>query len=189
MPPASRTIIVAGAGIGGLTAAIALADRGFRVVVLEQATVLEATGAGIQLSPNASRVLIGLGAAPRLEAVTVTPEAAYEATMTLVTKRKWRVVNARAPQPGRRDGYIEAIAQTPIMAFREDVAIRIRPVGSGARIDMRSASRYGRIDFGVNAARIRTLLEEIDDLTSVTKPERPAPKPAQPAKGGQAAKR
>ena len=121
--------------------------------------------------------------------VTVTPEAAYEATMTLVTKRKWRVVNARAPQPGRRDGYIEAIAQTPIMAFREDVAIRIRPVGSGARIDMRSASRYGRIDFGVNAARIRTLLEEIDDLTSVTKPERPAPKPAQPAKGGQAAKR
>ncbi|CAL8980754.1 3-hydroxybenzoate 6-hydroxylase 1 [Rhodoplanes serenus] len=75
VPPASRTIIVAGAGIGGLTAAIALADRGFRVVVLEQATVLEATGAGIQLSPNAMRVLIGLGAAPRLEAVTVTPEA------------------------------------------------------------------------------------------------------------------
>lgn len=121
--------------------------------------------------------------------VTVTPEAAYEATMTLVTKRKWRVVNARQPQAGRRDGYIEAVALTPIMAFREDVAIRIRPVGTGARIDMRSASRYGRLDFGVNAARIRSLLEDVDDLTSITKPERPAPKPAAPAKGGQSAKR
>ncbi|NVO14437.1 MAG: DUF1499 domain-containing protein [Rhodoplanes sp.] len=121
--------------------------------------------------------------------VTVTPEAAYEATMTLVTKRKWRVVNARQPQPGRRDGYIEAVALTPIMAFREDVAIRIRPVGTGARVDMRSASRYGRVDFGVNAQRIRSLLEDVDDLTSITKPERPAPKPAAPAKGGQAAKR
>jgi uncharacterized protein (DUF1499 family) len=121
--------------------------------------------------------------------VTVTPEAAYEATMTLVTKRKWRVVNARQPQAGRRDGFIEAVALTPIMAFREDVAIRIRPIGTGARIDMRSASRYGRLDFGVNAARIRSLLEDVDDLTSITKPERPAPKPAAPAKGGQTSKR
>ncbi|MFD2181076.1 FAD-dependent monooxygenase [Rhodoplanes azumiensis] len=70
----SRTILIAGAGIGGLTAAIALADRGFRVVVLEQAPRLEPTGAGLQLSPNATRVLIGIGAAPRLSAVAVTPD-------------------------------------------------------------------------------------------------------------------
>ena len=50
-----RSIIVAGAGIGGLTAALALARNGFRVVVLEQAERLEETGAGIQLSPNAAR--------------------------------------------------------------------------------------------------------------------------------------
>ncbi|MBK5959846.1 hypothetical protein CCR97_16785 [Rhodoplanes elegans] len=121
--------------------------------------------------------------------VNVPPEAAYEATMALVTKRKWRVVNARSPQAGRRDGFIEAVALTPIMAFREDVAIRIRAVGPGSRIDMRSASRYGRIDFGDNASRIRSLLEDIDDLTSVVKPERAPPKPAAPAKGGQSARR
>lgn len=121
--------------------------------------------------------------------VNVPPEAAYEAAMALVTKRKWRVVNARSPQAGRRDGFIEAVALTPIMAFREDVAIRIRAAGPGSRIDMRSASRYGRIDFGDNASRVRTLLEDIDDLTSVVKPERAPPKPAAPAKGGQSARR
>lgn len=121
--------------------------------------------------------------------VNVPPEAAYEAAMALVTKRKWRVVNARSPQAGRRDGFIEAVALTPIMAFREDVAIRIRAAGPGSRVDMRSASRYGRIDFGDNASRVRTLLEDIDDLTSVVKPERAPPKPAAPAKGGQSARR
>jgi len=72
---ASRTIIVAGAGIGGLTAALALAAQGFRVVVLEKAERLEETGAGLQLSPNASRVLIELGLQPRLAAQAVTPDA------------------------------------------------------------------------------------------------------------------
>jgi salicylate hydroxylase len=71
---ASRTIIVAGAGIGGLTAALALAREGFRVIVLEKAERLEEAGAGLQLSPNASRVLIGLGLKPRLSRA-VTPEA------------------------------------------------------------------------------------------------------------------
>ena len=49
------------------------------------------------------------------------------------------------------------------MGFRDDVALRVRPDGDGARIDVRSASRYGRHDFGTNAARIRSLLEDIDD--------------------------
>ena len=46
------TVIIAGAGIGGLTAALALARYGFRVALLEQAPRLEETGAGIQLSPT-----------------------------------------------------------------------------------------------------------------------------------------
>jgi salicylate hydroxylase len=72
---ASRTIFVAGAGIGGLTASLALAARGFRVVILEKAERLEEAGAGLQLSPNASRVLIELGLQPRLAARAITPDA------------------------------------------------------------------------------------------------------------------
>jgi salicylate hydroxylase len=72
---ASRTIFVAGAGIGGLTASLALAARGFRVVVLEKAERLEEAGAGLQLSPNASRVLVELGLQPRLGDRAVTPDA------------------------------------------------------------------------------------------------------------------
>jgi salicylate hydroxylase len=71
---ASRTIFVAGAGIGGLTASLTMAARGFRVVVLEKAERLEEAGAGLQLSPNASRVLMGLGLKERLYRA-VTPEA------------------------------------------------------------------------------------------------------------------
>jgi salicylate hydroxylase len=72
---ASRTIFVAGAGIGGLTASLALAGQGFRVVILEKAERLEEVGAGLQLSPNASRVLVELGLQPRLAARAVIPEA------------------------------------------------------------------------------------------------------------------
>jgi len=71
----TRTIVVAGAGIGGLTAALALAAKGFRVVVMEKAERLEEAGAGIQVSPNASRVLVDLGLKPRLSGRAVTPES------------------------------------------------------------------------------------------------------------------
>jgi salicylate hydroxylase len=54
-------VIVAGAGIGGLTAAIALAKGGNRVTVFEQAPTISEVGAGLQLSPNATRVLASLG--------------------------------------------------------------------------------------------------------------------------------
>jgi salicylate hydroxylase len=70
-----RTVVVAGAGIGGLTASLALAAKGFRVVVLEKAQRLEEVGAGLQLSPNASSILVGLGLEPRLAPHAVTPEA------------------------------------------------------------------------------------------------------------------
>jgi uncharacterized protein (DUF1499 family) len=126
--------------------------------------------------------------------LNATPQVAYEIAMAVITRRKWRVVVDRPPQAGRRDGQIEAVARTPIMGFRDDVALRVRPSGDNARIDVRSASRYGRHDFGTNAARIRSLLEDIDTRLSEReeeKLERPPPRPPKkpPAKGQPAARR
>ena len=66
--------LVAGGGIGGMTAALCLARVGFDVTVFERASEFGDVGAGIQLSPNASRVLHHLGLAPRLEALGFLPE-------------------------------------------------------------------------------------------------------------------
>jgi uncharacterized protein (DUF1499 family) len=126
-------------------------------------------------------------------AASVNAQAAYDAALAVVTKRNWRVVDARAPLAGRRDGHIEAIARTPIMGLRDDVVIRVRAEGAGARVDVRSSSRYGFHDFGTNAARVSSLLEDIDDATTSDKAEQPirrSQKTAKaPAKDSQATKR
>ncbi len=67
-------IVVSGAGIGGLAAALALRQRGHHVDVLEQAPVFSEIGAGIQLSPNVTRRLRALGLAPALARVAWEPE-------------------------------------------------------------------------------------------------------------------
>ncbi|HTH33850.1 MAG TPA: DUF1499 domain-containing protein [Xanthobacteraceae bacterium] len=137
-----------------------------------------------------------------------TPREAYDAAMKVIIKRKWRIVDARPPQgggpqlveaqprpargqpppaPPPRDGYIEAVARTPILGFRDDLVVRIRPTGDGARIDVRSASRYGRHDLGTNASRVRNLLGDIDDVLAAPHKPTPSPPPA-PANKNQPAK-
>jgi salicylate hydroxylase len=71
----ARPIVIAGAGIAGLTAAIAFATRGFSVEIFERAPELTEIGAGIQLSPNATRILDRLGVLPRLSPSSVRPGA------------------------------------------------------------------------------------------------------------------
>lgn len=121
-----------------------------------------------------------------------SPREAYAAALKVITKRKWLIVDARPPQAAApRDGRIEAIARTMILGFREDVVVRVRATPDGARIDVRSASRYGRHDLGANAARVRALIDDIDDVLSAPGPEKKAPVPnrAQAAGKGNSARR
>ena len=129
---------------------------------------------------------------PDVETLSVgtPPKNAYDAAMAVIVRRKWRVVVDRPPQP-RREGVIEAVARTPIMGFRDDVAVRVRVEDEGAKIDVRSASRFGRHDFGANASRIRSLLEDIDERVTAdelkagraaTKQPKPPAKLPQPVK-------
>lgn len=71
---AKARIAVVGAGMGGLAAAAALDQLGFEVRVHEQAERFSRLGAGIQMSPNAMKVLRGLGVEDRVRAVAFQPE-------------------------------------------------------------------------------------------------------------------
>lgn len=70
-----------------MTAALALAAKGFRVIILEKATRLEEVGAGLQLSPNATRILIALGLEPVLAPTVVVPD-----TITVMSSRSGRPI-------------------------------------------------------------------------------------------------
>lgn len=67
-------ILVAGAGIGALTFALAASRLGIRTTLIERRTKVEEVGAGIQLSPNASRILIDLGLGPAVTRLSAEPE-------------------------------------------------------------------------------------------------------------------
>lgn len=73
MSKAKRSVVVAGGGIGGLAAALALAKKGFSVTVLEQAAQFGEIGAGIQIGPNAFHAMdwLGVGDAGRAKAVYI----------------------------------------------------------------------------------------------------------------------
>ena len=90
-----RQITIIGAGIAGLTVATALAQRGAQVRVLERAGALREVGAGLQISPNAGRVLDALGVSAALDAVSARSEGVVlhdshgrqVAAMPLATRR------------------------------------------------------------------------------------------------------
>lgn len=116
--------------------------------------------------------------------IDVPVQKAYEMALRLVNRHKWLVIDERPPLPPQRIGRIEAVARTPIMGFREDVAIRITPDGDSARVDMRSSSRYFEHDLGTNAARIIKFAEELNDAVDNAQPVKKLITPAKPqAKG------
>ena len=101
---------------------------------------------------------------PDIEPVQIElpPDRAYAIALKLVNRRKWFIVDERAPQPPRNVGRIEAVARTPIMGFREDVSIRVTPDDEDSRIDIHSASRYFEGDLGSNAARVTKFIDDLN---------------------------
>ena len=75
MPKQGERVLIAGGGIGGLAAAIALGRRGIESEVLERSRFTEETGAGIQLGPNATRALAALGVLEAIGARAFRPDA------------------------------------------------------------------------------------------------------------------
>lgn len=83
----------------------------------------------------------------------VPPAQAFERALQAAKAQGFEIV-AAVPAEGR----IEATDTTRWFGFKDDVVVRVRPEGSGSRVDVRSVSRVGRGDVGANARRIRAFL-------------------------------
>lgn len=107
----------------------------------------------------------------------LAPARAFDEALTLARAQHWRL--------GRTDaaaGIIEASAETFWYGFVDDVVVRVRPDGAGARIDMRSVSRVGRSDLGANAARMRPYLAALRArVREIEAASPPPPLPEEPA--------
>lgn len=79
----------------------------------------------------------------------LAPGEAFDRAVDVARQMGWDIVSADASR-----GIIEAVDTTPFFRFHDDVVVRVRPEGSGSRVDLRSHSRIGLTDLGKNAARI-----------------------------------
>ena len=93
-------------------------------------------------------------------AVDAEPATAYDRALDVANSMDWEIVAA-----DRALGRIEATDTSTWYGFKDDIVVRVvaEEAGTGSRVDVRSLSRVGRSDVGVNAARIRTYLDALDE--------------------------
>ena len=96
--------------------------------------------------------------------VDLEPTQAYQLVLRVAKDLGWKIVDSNPPNL-RVDGVaqIEAIARSPVFGFADDIAVRVRPLASQTRIDLRSVSRVGRQDFGANAHHFEHFAAAVQD--------------------------
>jgi hypothetical protein len=124
-----------------------------------------ARGANPVAYPGGEHVALQRAAYPGVKALELeaSPDEVFNLMLSVVEQQRWRVLDSVPPRGGERDGRIEAVSQSLIMGFRDDISIRVRATPDGVKIDMRSASRYGNRDLGSNARRIERLFAQFMD--------------------------
>lgn len=88
-----------------------------------------------------------------------TPAALLDAARKVAVAMDWQIVAEQADA-----GRLEATATTAWFGFKDDVVIRVRPEGTGSRLDIRSESRLGGSDIGANATRIREFMARMHQM-------------------------
>jgi len=106
-------VLIAGGGIGGLTAALALLKRGFDVDVYEQAGELREVGAGLQISANGNRVLHELGVGAALRALAC--EASGKEVRLWSTGQTWKLFDLGADHYERYAREIHAVTKEQVV--------------------------------------------------------------------------
>ena len=89
--------------------------------------------------------------------LNVDAATAYARALAVARGKGWNIVASDAAR-----GQIEAVATTAFLRFKDDIVIRLSPDNGEIRVDMRSKSRKGKSDFGVNAKRIQDFLDTLD---------------------------
>ncbi|WP_173931689.1 FAD-dependent monooxygenase [Chelativorans sp. Marseille-P2723] len=127
-------IVIAGAGIGGLSAALAFAAGGASVTILERAERLEEVGAGLQLSPNATRLLKRWGVLARLEGKSVRPQAIFlkdagslntlaAIPLGQAAERRWGAPYMVAHRADLQRALLDCVTETATITLRTGVAV------------------------------------------------------------------
>ena len=86
----------------------------------------------------------------------VPPSEAFARARAAATKLGWHITSARPDE-----GTIEATDTTGWFGFVDDILVRVRPEGRGSRVDMRSTSRVGKSEVGMNAKRIKEFMASL----------------------------
>lgn len=93
--------------------------------------------------------------------VDLDTDEAFALVSRTAAAQGWKAIDKRPPGGRTGEGHIDFIDKTPILGFDDDITVRLKPLTGQTRIDIRSASRYGRHDFGANARRIMAFAEEL----------------------------
>jgi uncharacterized protein (DUF1499 family) len=93
--------------------------------------------------------------------VDLPPEDVNDIVTEMIDSQRWRILDQIDYRGQAREGRFEMVTRSLVLGLRDDIVIRIRHVNGRSRIDIRSAARYGRQDFGVNARRVIAALDEM----------------------------
>lgn len=98
-------------------------------------------------------------------------EEAFELVEEAARKLRWKIAASEPPvaRPAK-PGILEASDQTLVIGFWDDIVVRVEGSANKARVDVRSASRYGNFDFGQNANRVRRFLVELQARVDASSP-------------------
>ena len=88
-------------------------------------------------------------------------DVAFEIAKQAAERLGWEIIAQKPPRRPGQNGYLEAVDKTLIFGFKDDIVVRVAGNDKSSRIDVRSASRYGRHDLGRNAERIRQFFNAI----------------------------
>ncbi|KAF8581960.1 FAD/NAD(P)-binding domain-containing protein [Ramaria rubella] len=166
-------IVIVGCGLGGLAAAFTLSKAGHRVTILESAPALGEVGAGIQVTPNLSRLLIRWGLGPALERTAVEPDAIVfrrYSTGEKVGYTQWRTMRRDYGSPyyhiHRADFHrllFDLVADTQDVTLRLNSTVNhLDPKGKDGRPNVRlSNGEVVHGDLIIGADGIKSMIREV----------------------------